>query len=159
LPLRPYPLFRRLAPWPCLWLGCWSAKFTLALDTPTGYRSSDLVQMVPKYCEEISRILVLASRIENFTSAARNVRAIRVSYDSARSAGAGHGGPLIHYQKQRNGAVARPVRNENQKECGHPRSIRRFTSLPPSPASGCSSSLMLSRANSLKVVPNEGVWQ
>jgi hypothetical protein len=41
-------------------LGCWSAKFTLALDTPTGYRSSDLVQMVRKYCEEMCRHFTLA---------------------------------------------------------------------------------------------------
>ncbi len=32
-PYRPYPFFRRLAPWPFLWLGCWSAKCTLSLDT------------------------------------------------------------------------------------------------------------------------------
>src|SRR6266581_5866386 len=32
-PYRPYPFFRRLAPWPFLWLGCWSVDCTLSLDT------------------------------------------------------------------------------------------------------------------------------
>ena len=32
-PFRPYPLFRRLAPWPFLRLGCSSADFTPTLDT------------------------------------------------------------------------------------------------------------------------------
>src|SRR6266436_6580490 len=34
LPLQAVSLhFRRLAPWPFLWLGCWSADCTLTLDT------------------------------------------------------------------------------------------------------------------------------
>ncbi len=32
-PYRPYPFFRRLAPWPLFWLGCWSAEYTPSLDT------------------------------------------------------------------------------------------------------------------------------
>src|SRR6266478_769418 len=32
-PYRPYPFFRRLAPWPFLWLGCWSANGTPSLET------------------------------------------------------------------------------------------------------------------------------
>src|SRR6266480_5090138 len=32
-PTEPYPLFRRLAPWPFLWLGCRTAKITVTLDT------------------------------------------------------------------------------------------------------------------------------
>jgi hypothetical protein len=46
------PSFRRLAPWPCLWLGCWTAKIAVTLDTrkiyhstsscPTGISSSHL---------------------------------------------------------------------------------------------------------------------
>jgi hypothetical protein len=32
-PYRPYPFFRRLAPWPFLWLGCWTANITATLDT------------------------------------------------------------------------------------------------------------------------------
>jgi hypothetical protein len=34
-PYRPYPFLRRLAPWPFLWLGCWSANNRLALDMKT----------------------------------------------------------------------------------------------------------------------------
>ena len=51
--LRPYPFFRRLAPWPFLWLGCWTVKIAVTLDTWKEYRSSNLFQMVRKYCEEI----------------------------------------------------------------------------------------------------------
>ena len=50
-PYRPYPFFRRLAPWRFVWLGCWSANRTLTLDTWKEYRSSKLFQMVRKYLE------------------------------------------------------------------------------------------------------------
>ena len=43
-PYRPYPLFRRLAPWPFVWLGCWSASCTLALDTED--RIPDVAKLV-----------------------------------------------------------------------------------------------------------------
>ena len=53
-PYRPYPLFRRLAPWPFVWLGCWSADCTLTLDTRKEYRGSNSFEMVREYCEEIN---------------------------------------------------------------------------------------------------------
>jgi hypothetical protein len=34
-PYRPYPFFRRLAPWPFLWLGCRGALNSPSLDTGT----------------------------------------------------------------------------------------------------------------------------
>ena|SRR5216684_4693690 len=33
------PSFRRLAPWPFLWLGCWGADCTPSLDTPLVYHA------------------------------------------------------------------------------------------------------------------------
>jgi hypothetical protein len=36
-----------------IWLGCWTAKIAVTLDTWKEYRSSNLFQMVRKYCEEI----------------------------------------------------------------------------------------------------------
>jgi hypothetical protein len=32
-PYRPYPFFRRRAPWPFVWLGCWTAENAVTLDT------------------------------------------------------------------------------------------------------------------------------
>src|SRR6266481_3059597 len=55
LPLRPYPFFRRLAPWRFNSLGCWTAKIAVTLDTRKEYRSTNLFQMVRKYCEDVCR--------------------------------------------------------------------------------------------------------
>src|SRR6266568_7630775 len=79
LPLRPYPFFRRLAPWPFLWLGCRTVKIAVTLDTWREYRSSNSFRMVRKYCEEIDlprlcQILRLRCGIANVRSVARNVR-------------------------------------------------------------------------------------
>src|SRR6267154_5773102 len=38
-PTEPYPFSRRIAPWPCLWLGCWTAKIAVTLDTLLVYHS------------------------------------------------------------------------------------------------------------------------
>jgi hypothetical protein len=71
LPLRPYPFFRRLAPWPFLWLGCRTAIIAVTLDTVRRISQFDpYSKMVRKYCEEI------CPGIENVASAARNVHGI-----------------------------------------------------------------------------------
>ena len=62
LPLRPYPLFRRLAPWRSTRSVAGRLKSPSLLIQSQGYRSSNLVQMVPKYCEE----MCLGSRVERF---------------------------------------------------------------------------------------------
>jgi hypothetical protein len=60
-PYRPYPFFRRLAPWPFR-LGCRSADCTLTLDTWKEYRGSSLFQMVRRYCEEIDLLRLGSER-------------------------------------------------------------------------------------------------
>ena len=40
-PYRPYPFFRRLAPWPFVWLGCWTAEIAATLDTVIRIRQSE----------------------------------------------------------------------------------------------------------------------
>ena len=62
MPLRPYPFFRRLAPWPFLWLGCWMAESAITLDTWKEYRGSSLFQMVRRYCEEIDLLRLGSER-------------------------------------------------------------------------------------------------
>jgi hypothetical protein len=53
-------------------LGCWSAKYTLALDTWKEYRGSNSFEMVRKYCDEMFRQW-LDMGIENVAGAAINV--------------------------------------------------------------------------------------
>ena len=33
LPMWAASLLSKVAPWPCLWLGCWTAKIAVTLDT------------------------------------------------------------------------------------------------------------------------------
>jgi hypothetical protein len=71
---RPYPFFRRMAPWPCRWLGCRTAKIAVTLDTRKEYRGSNSFDMVRKYCEEMC--------CDAYTAESRTWRALQEVFEA-----------------------------------------------------------------------------